>query len=880
MFHKIIERTSLFLFFFFFIAGLELSSAQSISVSWKNQEFKKCAKDLKKKHGVDLAFDSKRYSKVPIDIKKNYSSVPELMDDLTQIMEVRWELLGGIYLILPLDEVREVKAYRVSGTVVDSLRGERLPGALVFFEPSLRSTTTNSEGFFSLEGAEPGDKFLVFRYLGYKVKRIPLSSSFPLEKKVRMELESGLLDEVEIEENPENTVFKSQEISQISFSQSKMNTFPTMGEVDPFRSVQLLPGIGSTDENISGISIRGGSGDQSLVLYDGFKIFHLDHFFGFVSAFNADAMRRVNIYKGAYPSAYGGGASGIVEMNGKTGDPEKTHGSIGLNLLSAQASLEVPIGKKMTVFMAGRRSYTDLYASPVYKSMMENVLNNNERSNLSGEDKTFEQFNPDFFYYDINGKISFRPNDRDMFSLTLFNSQDRFRINNSDENPDLTFETENRTTWGVNGVGLSWFRNWNEKWFSKSSIGFSNYFSSVDYGALLTDPSSNNFEETVFFSQGNDVVDLSASIENEITLNPKHKLNFGAQIQYNFLGFQVTQDTIETERIREEALQPILYVEDVYRVFQRLLVKTGLRMNHYSLSNQFFFEPRVSANYSLTPSVKLKAAFGVFHQNISRVIRRDVFASNPDFWVLSDGENIPILRSIHYILGTTVSLGKHYKLDVETYLKDNDGLVEYFPAEGIFAINQPGFDPYFSGDGFGVGMDVLFQAQAKHHTGWISYSLSAQREKFEGLNEGDYFPSANDQVHELKLGYVFKKKSWELSVVWIYGSGKPYTAPLGTLEVETPSGDTSEILLVSGINSERLPDYHRLDLALKYNLDFKSSNLQIGFSLFNVYNRKNIKAVRFRRNPNLEEDGSIGGYSPVEVQQLGILPGFSLKFEF
>lgn len=872
--------------YFFFLACLCLGSyggyGQSYSVSWQDQPLRKCLKDLRKQYKLDFAYNPKEFSSFRITLSTEANSIDLILNQLTEMISAKWEEVDGVIILLPGEETKLLTVYSASGVVREGKKGERLPGALVFFEPSKRSVTTNNDGQFYLEGAQPGDQFLVARFLGYKTKKVPLEE---LRGKgnidILLEAEPNLLEEVTINENPENTLFKSQEISTVSFNQAKMNNFPTMGEVDPFRSVQLLPGIGSTDENLSGISIRGGSGDQSLILYDGFKIFHLDHFFGFISAFNAEAMKKINIYKGAYPSNYGGGASGIVEMNGKIGDPEKAHGSIGLNMLSAQASLEIPVSKKMGVFLAGRRSYTDILATPSYKKMMENVLNNDERADLSDEKRSYEEYNPDFFYYDINGKVSFRPGEKDFFTLTIFNSQDNFKINNSEQLPELTFETENRTSWGVNGAGLSWFRNWNKSWFSQTNIGFSNYFSVVDYGALLSNTSTNQeFEETIFFSQQNDVVDLSVSWDNQVTINPKNQLKFGLQYQYNFLGFEVQQDSLITEEVREDASQPTIYIEDVYQVFQRLLIKGGARAFHYSLTNTYFVEPRFSLNYSLTPTVSLKGAFGVFHQNISRVIRRDVFASNPAFWVLSDGENIPTIRSIHYILGTTLNFGKHFKADVEAYFKDNEGLVEYFPADGIFAINQSNFDPYYSGDGFVLGVDILLQAQAKNHSAWTGITIASQQEKFQGLNNGEYFPSSNDQRVELKIGYLYQWKNWEFSAVWIFGSGKPYTAPLGTVQGETPSGDTVEVLIVSGINSERLPDYNRLDLSGKYTVEIGKTRVQLGLSLFNAYNRTNIKGIRFLKVPENPNDDFPGGYRPIEVEQLGILPGVSLKVDF
>lgn len=127
-------------------------------------------------------------------------------------------------------------------------------------------------------------------------------------------------------------MIESSGISQISISPAQIAGLPSLGEKDIFRSLQLLPGISSTNETSSGLYVRGGTPDQNLILFDGFTVYHVDHFFGFFSAFNAEAIKDVQLYKGGFEAQYGGRLSSVVELTGKNGNKNEFDASLGLSL--------------------------------------------------------------------------------------------------------------------------------------------------------------------------------------------------------------------------------------------------------------------------------------------------------------------------------------------------------------------------------------------------------------------------------------------------------------------------------------------------------------------------------------------------------------------
>ena len=264
-----------------------------------------------------------------------------------------------------------------------------------------------------------------------------------------------------------------------------------MGEVDIFRSLQLLPGVSGTNESSAGLFVRGGTPDQNLVLLDGMTVYKVDHFFGFFSAFNANAVKDVQLFKGGFPAKYGGRTSSVVDLTGKTGSFEKIKGSAGINFLSANAMVEIPFAKKFSLLLAGRRSYTDVIQSGLYKNITGNFLDNNQQiGNLS-----FNELEPSFYFYDWNGKLSFRPSDKDMISLSVYNGKDfldqsRTLLRVIDFGSSIPVRHVNidiaeKTDWGNKAGSLKWSRQWNSKWYSNLLVAGSKYFSNYDIDVLV-----------------------------------------------------------------------------------------------------------------------------------------------------------------------------------------------------------------------------------------------------------------------------------------------------------------------------------------------------------------------------------------------------------
>ena len=122
-------------------------------------------------------------------------------------------------------------------------------------------------------------------------------------------------------------------MSTIGIPIQQVNALPAiLGEVDVLRTLQLLPGVQSGTDGASGLFVRGGSPDQTLLLLDGVQVYNASHLFGFFSVFNSDAIKHVELIKGGFPARYGGRLSSVVDIGMKEGNMKRfaAQGSIGI----------------------------------------------------------------------------------------------------------------------------------------------------------------------------------------------------------------------------------------------------------------------------------------------------------------------------------------------------------------------------------------------------------------------------------------------------------------------------------------------------------------------------------------------------------------------
>lgn len=268
----------------------------------------------------------------------------------------------------------EKRNFTLKGSVKDKNSGETLPFANVLVRGTSNGANTNVDGYFTLFEIEADTMILEVSYLGYHTTYFRLKPGIDMGNLlIEMKDMSQQLSEIVVVAEQEEQLLKaSTGISKMSMTPAVLATLPSFGEKDIFRSLQLLPGVSGSNESSSGLYVRGGTPDQNLVLFDGFTVYHINHLFGFFSAFNSNAIKDVQLYKGGFDSKYGGRISSVVELTGKDGNTEKFNLGIGLSLLSFNAFVESPFADgKGSFLVAGRRSFQSDFYSDIFESFTE-----------------------------------------------------------------------------------------------------------------------------------------------------------------------------------------------------------------------------------------------------------------------------------------------------------------------------------------------------------------------------------------------------------------------------------------------------------------------------------------------------------------------------
>lgn len=858
----------------------------------------KVLKTVQEEYQIKVAYDNNLVQNIIVALQLNDLSISESFERILEGTSLTFEKVGDNIVIFPRPPapipIPEKKDIRISGSVMDAETEESLPLATIRIPGTNISTTTNNDGYFSIFQIPNDTCTIVIRYLGYITQTIRVKDIDPSGQiNIRLKNDTQILNTVVVLDEYNQAVHIEDQPGASVFNPKSLSTLPSLGEQDISRTLQLIPGITATDESSSGMVVRGSHPSYNLTLLDGMTIYQQDHFFGSFSIINADVIKDVRVHKGMFDARYGGRASGVVDITTKNGNAVKPSFNAKMNFINAKASAELPIGKKWSLFAGARRSLTDVVQSDLFNTLFGIAKTSNDQieifrftESLGGRTGT-----PDFYFYDANTKLTFKPSTRDILSLSFYISRDKMNVRGNsvvDDGIDkFTIDSKEDTRWGNNGLSLRWGRQWNDRYYSNIRISDSKFFreyayhQKVDMDTLQTD---------YVFGFENSIADLSYAVDNEWTLNDQVAINFGLQgslqqtdihmyDQYTFSEIPPGEFPGDTDITRDDfSWQHSLYGSVAFSPAPRLTVTPGARLvyyyNDYSAYDKLFFEPRLTANYKITEQLNLKTGYARSNQFISQLFYHSPTGSisgiNENFWMLSRlGESrYPVISSDHVSAGATL---KHKQL---VY----DGEVFYKTSRGVIMdedLNSASTRAY--------GLDLMIQKTSGINRGWIAYSLAFATQEHPSINNGDPAPTWQDQRHELKVVDMLMLGKWNLSSTLILGSGKPYPK----YRVQYSYNDTGAIddysLRLDYSNESRLPAYFRIDLAASYGIRFKKSGeVLIGLSIHNITNHKNIKTRKINTTA-LDEAILTNTEVPAtynDIVLLGFTPTLSVSVSF
>jgi len=647
--------------------------------------------------------------------------------------------------------------------------------------------------------------------------------------------EEQVLDEI-ILENYLTKGIQKQKDGSFRISPKELKILPGITEPDVFQSLQLLPGIVSPEETSTGIHVRGGSPDQNLILWDNIKIYHSGHLYGTFSAFNPYITDAVKFIHKGTDAQYGDRVSSVIAINTANLIPTNFHGGIGINGIEADTYFETPVIKdKLSILMSIRRSYTDLFVTNTYKKLSDKVFQNSTTRSILSSDN-------DFYYFDYNFKANWKIAENNFINLSFIAIENELKNQVQETEINRVFkdklETEN------SGLSLSW----NKKWNSKLSHELSTYHS--NYKLNLLQSEELDAQEQNALKKLNKVADYGINLNVKYHFSENHYVNTGYQFSNNQVKYSIsnTLSFADNQILNSHAFYAMYhYKKDTFLDFNG-----GIRLNYYSLVDQFEIEPRINifkkinANWSLNLTAEKKTqAISQVNETISNSLTLE-----NQFWTVANENTVPVVRSTQ-ITGGFSYVKNNWQIEIDTYFKSISGLTT--SNIGFIDIDDYTFQ---EGESKIKGMDFYLKKQFNAYKTWVSYTLSSVKNHFEGINEGNSFPANTDIVNNFYWSNEYNFKNFQFALGWRWHTGKPYSKANDIIF----DNQGNEILAYEEINSYRLPNYQRMDFSSTYSFGLGTKNNLngiIGVSVLNIFNTGNILNRSYTINPLTNEINTI-----------------------
>ncbi|MEO9870476.1 TonB-dependent receptor [Ekhidna sp.] len=763
------------------------------------------------------------------------------------------------------DRFNPNEEYTLNGVVNDEF-SEPLIGVNILMNGSLVSRTS-SDGSYALK-LRPGNYELQYSYVGREneTRLITFYSSGSIN--ISLFPESRLLDEVVVEQQglTDNAYGPAIGIQRIGIDKlEKLASFS--GDIDVVKSITTLPGITISGESSSYLNVRGGSNDQTLVLMNNTTIFNPGHLLGFFSVFNGDFVSDVTILKGNIPAKYGIRASSVLDVKMNKWATKKLNVYGGVGIVNSNLGVKTKLlDDKLDLHIGGRISYINWILGLV-------------------PDKDILQSSAQFG--DANFSSRYRINDKNSIFFSSYYGEDFFKFSDK-----IIYQ------WSTFNNQFKWTKILKNDWILESEVASS---------TLNNNSESLIFNDEFDFENGISEYSLKSNISNE-------RIIAGVDVtKYNIdLGNikPTTSNSIVEEKSldEEDALNIGIHASYLTKVSDYLEITTGLRFNYFmnlgpseinvygngapftqdniigqEIINdgdlnysKYTWEPRVGIKYNINEN-SITAGYSRVNQFL-HLISNTVLINPSTVWKASD-RFIPPTQIDQFSLGYTHNLIKNnISISVDGFYKIMSDLVEYRNGANL-VLNENIEQEILRGEGRSYGVELLVSKEKGLFTGLASYTYSRTfvtvndaRQGVE-INSGNKYPFYSDRPHNFKASFDLKlSKKWTLSSNFTYLTGAPINTPVNIFAI-----DGVRVPFFSNRNSDRIPDYHRLDLVVTLKSRIrktKKNNDRWVFALYNVYGRDNIATVFFSSENNAPSQ-------PFALVNVGrMIPTITYKFEF
>lgn len=614
----------------------------------------------------------------------------------------------------------------------------------------------------------------------------------------------------------------------------KMAKIPAiLGTPDPIRFVRLLPSVQLNTELDAGVYMQGSEHSHTLLSQEGVPIYGAGHMMGFFSAFNSPHYSGM---KYATSSGQEGRIGGMIDMQLADTVARKLSLDASIGLLSAQATVDVPMGKS-SIKISARRTYIDL---------------------LFGGMLRYEDNAMTYNFTDANITWTWKPTRNDRITVDLFGGMDMGLFT---------------------GVGL--IENMDMKWYNAlGAVHWNHYFpeatlkQTVYYTTAGMDPKLRAFG--VYGRLQSYIMDAGYRAKFHWK-----NWDFGAR----FSAYRTQPQNPYTEGHFndarnnggipiEDALAAAVNAEYSRNLGYWLSFKAGIGADWYlspQRKNYWGVTPEVSLVADLLEGGKIDFTYGIKRQNL---FQTGLTSSGlpSEFWVLAGDIQDPQWAHCFSLAYNNSFWDQMLSVSTEVYYKQLYNQLEYIGSlMDMYTGNYSLETSTLRGNGRAYGFNIMIQKQKGRFTGWISYALARSLRTFVNDIHGQEFTSAHERRHELDIVATYDFGRFDVGATFVMASGTPYTRPTSFYVV-----GSRMVCTYGPYNAENLPPYAKMDISANWYIR-KGPRLTHGlnFSMYNVLGRQNAVGYGLHYN----EENQTYCFRPTRII-IRFLPSLSYFLKF
>ena len=572
------------------------------------------------------------------------------------------------------------------------------------------------------------------------------------------------------------------------------------GEKDIFKFLQLLPGVSAGKDGMSGLLVRGGSNDQTLILYDDVPIYNQAHAYGILSIFSGETVQSAEVSKGYISPAYGSRLSALTQIRTREGDRQNHRQSLTVGTLSLAGTLDGPIKRDKGSYLISARYF--------FPEAVLAIVDNAVR----------------YGFYDVTGKLTYDIHRNHTLSLGIYSGDDHMK-NKEDH-------AENGFGWGNTTASLRLESRWNDN--LRSSV--------VAYYTYLQNRQETEFKDDGFSNRGKTTFkthEFGARMTFDQRLSHIWTLEYGATFSHQRFEPMHTKSIINGQHKErgyssEQLVSGALFLNNRFQ-WGGWRADVGVRGAAYDNSEQtkYAVEPRAQLSYDFGRDNSVWLS-GTINSQALVQFNRYYYSMPIDFWTpFRDGR---LQHAWQVSLGGRAKLHENLTLSVEGYYKRMRNLPLIYDSDD-FLLNNGGF---IYGTGRAFGIEAMLQYQTERLSLTASYTYTDSRRRSDGVT----YPFEYDVPHDFNAFVSYdvvkrpgRKHTFSLNVAW--RSGLPYRLT----NESYPDTDGNPIIGITAYPTMRMHNYFRADVS--YNMERRKRNgvRNWQFSIINATWHKNPVSI-------------------------------------